>query len=261
MRFRKISGCGIAVLLVILTITNLRSQNEEIENKISIGFEIGPQFTSVSDSYAYSVLPKSKVGFNAGIFGEYKLTDLVKVRLGAYYDNRGFKGQDFISPISELQDDDSVYVSYASYYSEDLNYTLNYLTIPISIIYSKGNEKFSFFLQGSLYYSLLLNASVNGTTDLYIYPEHAPKFEDPELQVPGNTITEYDNKDITNNFTSNDWGVQLFFGFIYNINSKIGLQISPGLTVGFQNLYANPSRVSKWNNVYKINAGIVYKLN
>ena len=111
-----------------------------------------------------------------------------------------------------------------------------------------------------MYYSLLLSALENGNSELYIYPDHAPNFEDPELQVPGSTIKDSNNKDVINSFNTDDWGVQLNLGIMYKLNDRIGIYFSPGLTLAFQQLYADPLRSSKWNNVYKVNIGINYRL-
>lgn len=260
MRERNRYYFGITVALILFFTTSLISQTENNEKRISLGFETGVQFTKIYDSRAFSSLPKSKTGFSVGFFGDYKLSELVKTRIGIYYDNRGFIDQDVFSPISEIQSDDSTYVSYASYFATDLDYTLNYLTIPLSFLYTKRNNKFSFFLQGSIYYSILISAHRTGYTDLYIYPDHAPKFENPELKNPGSTITEYNNEDVYELFGSNDWGVQLFFGVIFHINEDLSVQLAPGTTIAFQNLYADPVRSSKWNSIYKINAGIIYNI-
>jgi len=250
---------GILFALIFIA-SNLISQTENVEKKISLGFETGVQFTKIYDSWAYSNLPKSKTGFNVGFFGDYKFSELVKARVGLYYDNRGFIKQDIITPIAEVQSDNSVYVSYSSYFAEDLDYTLNYLTIPLSIFYTKGNDKFTFFLQGSIYYSILLNAKRNGTTNLYIDPDHAPNFENKEKYPSGLTTTNYNDEDVTTIFNGNDWGIQIFFGAMYHINQNFSVQLSPGFTMAFENLYADPTRSSKWNSIYKINAGIIYNL-
>jgi hypothetical protein len=259
MRLFKISA--ILIVITFFSITNLKSQTEQNKSKISFGIEGGVQFTNIYDRETYSTLPKTKTGFTSGIFGNYDLSENVKLRLGLYYDKRGFKIEDYLTPISELQEDDSVYVSYASYYYEKLDYSLNYLTIPISLLYSKGNEKFEFFIEGGVYYSILLNASRNGNTELYIYPDHAANFENPLLQIPGSSITNFNNEDVLQYFTGNDWGILLSFGGVYHLNKNIDFQFSPETCFSFENLYANPVRSSKWNRIYRINAGIIYKLN
>lgn len=248
------------VFLVISINTELLSQQENSNDRISIGFEGGYQFTSIYDSYAYSVLPKGKSGYNFGLYGDYKLGSSIKFGLGLYLDKRGFKSNDYLNPIGELQSDDSVYVSYASYYQTDLDYSFNYLTIPISLIYYRESDKISLYLKASLYYSLLLNARKNGSTELYIYPDHAPNFEDEELRVPGSTITNFNNEDVFDTFNTDDWGVQLNIGFMYKLSDRIGIHFTPGLTLAFQQLYADPVRSSKWNNIYRVNMGLNYKI-
>ena len=260
MGFNKILITFLSAIFLGFIGSDLKSQTENTSNKISLGFEGGVQFTKIYDNWAYSELPKSKAGFNLGFFADYQISKTVKLRFGTYYDSRGFKIQDVISPISELQSDDSIYVSYASYLTYDLDYNLNYLTIPFSIFYEKGSEKFSIYIQGGVYYSLLLSANRSGNTNLYIYPEHADNFENPDLRNPGNTITDYDKDDVFDLFVGNDWGVQFFFGVVYHINQKLDVQLTPGFAKSFEHLYADPSRNSNWSSIYKINAGIIYSL-
>lgn len=254
---------SLALILSISLTTDLMSQTENVENtnsRISLGFEGGVQFTDVYDNWAYSSLPEGKVGFNLGLFADYKIIKTVKFRLGLYYDKRGFKEHDVVSPIAENQGD-SIYISYPSYYETDFDYNFNYLTIPFSIFYEKGNENFSIFIQGGIYYSLLLGASRTGFSDLYIYPEHADKFNDERLKTPGHTITDSNNEDVHDYFVANDWGLQLFIGVVFHINEKLHIQLTPGLTQSFEKLYASPNRDSGWSSYFKINAGIIYTLN
>ncbi len=239
---------------------DLFSQEPNPDNRFNIGFEGGYQYTNVYDSEAFTVLPKGKSGYNFGLFGDYKLGGSIKLGLGLYLDKRGFKSNDYLSPIGELQSDDSIYVSYASYYQTNLDYSLNYLTIPVSLIYYRESEKISIYLKASLYYSLLLSANKDGSTELYIFPDHAPNFEAEELRVPGSTITNFNNEDVFDDFNTDDWGVQLNIGLLYKLNDRIGIHFSPGLTLAFQQLYADPIRSSKWNNIYRVNVGFNYKL-
>lgn len=246
-------------ILFLFINTNLFSQQPKPETRFNIGFEGGYQYTSIYDSEAYSVLPKGKSGFNFGLFGDYKLGGSIKLGLGFYLDKRGFKSND-LSPIQELQSDDSIYVSYASYYQTNLNYTFSYLTIPVSLIYYRESDKISMYLKASIYYSLLISANKDGSTELYIYPDHAENFEAEELRVPGSTITNFNNEDVFDDFNTDDWGVQLNLGILYKLTDRIGIHFSPGLTLAFQQLYADPVRSSKWNNIYRVNVGFNYKL-
>lgn len=234
------------------------SQTNGDTKKISLGFEIGPQFTSAHDSWSYSNLPEAKVGFSVGVFTDYKVHNNFKLRAGLYFDNRKFKHEDW-SPVTEYQGD-SIFISFSSYDYRNFDYNFNYLTIPLSFIYEKGTEKFSIYLQGSIYYSILLSATKTGNTDLYIDPDVADQFEDKEKYKAGHTITNYDNEDVSTDFNSNDWGIQFYLGGIYHLNDRIGIHISPGFTVAFSNLYLNPQRDSGWKSVYKINTGIIYTL-
>ncbi len=249
---------ALMVLFLLLPSVGFSQASDE-EKKISLGFEIGPQFTNVRDSWSYSNLPEAKVGFNTGLFADYNIHSNFKLRGGLYFDNRRFQHEDW-GPVAEFQSNDSIFISYLSYDYRNFDYNLNYLSIPLSIIYEKRSNKFSIYLQGSIYYSLLLSATKTGNTDLYIDPDHAGKFEDKEKFKAGHTITDYDREDVSTTFNSNDWGIQIYLGGIYHLNDRIGIHISPGFTLAFGNLYLNPQRDSGWKNVYKVNTGIIYTL-
>ena len=255
----KIFKYILATFFVALITTQSKAQYQK-KNKLSIGFEAGYQSTSITNDISSTAVTGSGGGLNASVFGSYPVSNSLNFELGFRYDSRGFTTKDFINPIAELQSDDSIYVSWSSYYSDSFKYRLNYLTIPISVVYERGNDKHKIFLKLSFYYSLLLNAQKSGNTELFIDPEHAPNFEDPELQQAGYTYNDINKADITNKFNSDDYGIQFFIGYQYKINEKFALRFTPGLTIGLQTLSANPLDNSKWNNIYLINAGIIYTL-
>jgi hypothetical protein len=227
---------------------------EVISNKgtINVGFEGGVQFTGVDDPY----MPVSDagVGYSAGPYIEYFLNDNIKLRGGLNVDRRAFDLKDMGSIVG-----DSGYVGKSSYYDILEKFKVNYLTIPLSIIYIKGSDKFKFFIQGTLYYSLFLNAKQTGYTDVYISEEDAPHFifEDyPELNIPGH----HDFPPVKQTFNTSDIGINVFFGGVFFIKPGLGITISPGFSYSFGNVWENPERKANWSRLYKINAGIIYKL-
>ncbi len=222
------------------------------KGKMNIGFEAGIQFTGVDDPYMR--ISNGGIGYAAGPFFDYYLSDIVKFRAGLNFDNRAFSLQDMDYIV-----DDSGYVGKTSYYDVFEEYSVNYLTIPLSLIYVKGNDKFNFFIQATLYYSLFINAKQTGYADVYISELDAPHFYFkgyPELNTPGH---HYFDPDIQT-FNTSDIGINLLLGFTFFINPNLGITISPGFSYSFANVWENPERSTTWSHIYKINAGIIYTL-
>lgn len=218
---------------------------------MNVGFEAGVQFTGIDDSG----MPVSKggVGYSTGPFFDYYLSDIIKFRAGLHYDHRAFS----LSDMNYISD--TGYVGKSSYYDVEEKYNVNYLTIPLSLVYVKGNDKFNMFIQGTFYYSIFLNSNQTGDLHIFISKEDAPHFYFdgyPEFNIPGDHYLEV-GKDL---FNTSDMGINLLFGFTYYINPNLGITLAPGFTYSFANVWENPERQASWSRIYKINAGIIYTL-
>ena len=227
---------------------------ESNKGKFNLGFDGGVQFTNIEDRT--TINPASqKTGYIFGPYAEYFITDLFSVKLGIYFDNRGFKIDDLYVGLSgnSVIYPDSVVYSPGSYFHTTGDYSLNYLTVPLSINYVKGSERFKIFVQAGVYYSILLNADIEGYSDLYIEPEYAPHFD----TVPGHHIENY-NGDTTSLFNSFDAGMSLYLGGIIKLSEHWGITVSPGFQVSFTHLYNRPDIDAKWRQLFKIKAGVVY---
>jgi len=249
---------AISLLLLSLFPSFLISQ-ESNKGKINIGFEGGVQFTNVDDPTKQNT-PSRKTGYSLGPYAEYFISDIVSIKLGFYFDNRGYKIEDLYVGFADSSQiiPDSIVFSRNSYLHITRDYSINYLTIPLSISYIKGSDKFKIYIQAGVYYSLLLNASKKGFDDLYMDPNYAQHYE-PPFNVPGHTITDQTG-DATSTFNTYDFGMNLNLGFIFQFNPQWGITVSPGFSYSFTNLYFKPEIDAKWSQIYKINAGVVYTL-
>ncbi len=220
---------------------------------LRIGIDGGVQFTSVQDNRMFS---ESGIGFSAGAYVETPIGEVLNLSLGAYLDKRNFN----LNKAWVLQDYEApYYIGQASYYLESINYSTNYLTLPVSITYMKGENKFKIFIQMSVYYSLLINADQDGYSQLYISPIDTAHFTTPEWKTPG--ITEKNLiGSVTESFNSYDFGLNFYIGGLYDISPKMSIKLSPGITYSTANVWSNPTRTAHWTSIFKINAGIVYKL-
>tara|TARA_Y100000031_G_scaffold155264_1_gene205367 strand:+ start:1179 stop:1898 length:720 start_codon:yes stop_codon:yes gene_type:complete len=230
----------------------LISQEEVLlKGTFNVGFEAGVQFTGVDDSGM--PISKGGVGYSSGPFLDYYLSEIIKFRAGLYFDHRAFSLSD-MGLIS-----DTGYIGKSSFYDITEKYNVNYLTIPLSLIYVKGNDKFNFFIQGTFYYSIFLNSNQTGDFHIFISEEDAPHFYFegyPEFNIPGDHYLKVEK----NLFNTSDMGVNLLFGFTYYIKPNLGITLSPGFTYSFSNVWENPERNASWSRLYKINAGIVLSL-
>ncbi len=242
----------IILLFSLISIQPIISQETDLlKGTFNVGFEAGVQFTGVDDSGM--PISKGGIGYSAGPFLDYYLSDIIKFRAGLYYDHRAFSLSD-MGLIS-----DTGYIGTSSYYDITEKYNVNYLTIPLSLIYVKGNDKFNFFIQGTYYYSIFLNSNQTGDFHIFISEEDAPHFYFegyPEFNIPGDHYLTVEK----NLFNTSDMGINLLFGFTYYIKPNLGITLSPGFTYSFANVWENPERKATWSQLYKINAGIIYTL-
>ncbi|NOX85443.1 MAG: PorT family protein [Chlorobi bacterium] len=228
----------------------------------NLGVEGGIQFTNIRDfSGLYQAY--SGIGYSIGGFAEYYISGSFKVRGGVYFDNRVFQLSGNFPFI------DSTGKVLQSYYLYQVDYGLNYLTIPLNIIYQRGSDKFKVTIQGGVYYSIYLFTKVNGGEDVYIAPEDFHLVSDSTLR-PGHNETLYSgttdgvvsrfysSEDYL--FRSTDFGLNVQIGFLYNLTPQIGLTAGFGFSFGFNNLFENPEIDSKWTQITKINIGFLYTL-
>jgi hypothetical protein len=244
------------LILIILFFSKSGAISQEInKGKFNLGFEGGVQFSNAEDQRTLNPV-SSKTAYSSGPYIEYFISDMISVKLGLNYDNRGFKIDDvFVGLAGTSEITDSTVFCPNSYLHITRNYSVNYLTIPLSFRYVKSSGKFKIFIEAGPYYSILINGSRKGQNDLYLEPQCAPHFEEP----PGHQYEDF-NGDATSLFNTYDFGMSLYLGGIVQFSPQWGITISPGFMFSFANLYSNPEIDAKWTQIFKINAGVVYTL-
>lgn len=261
-------------LLILLSFftSNLTSQNLQqvsLKGTFNVGLEGGVQFTSINQ-YSSFYVPSSKVGFIAGIFGEYYLSESFKIKAAALYDSRPFELS------GELIYADTAMQSYSnSYYLYQVDYAVNYLTIPIGIGYEKGSDKFKILLNINVYYSILLNASMKGSELYYFDPGDGFDLTNTILQPGVNSFSlsgategvafseilkDSQEQYRVEDFNTSDFGMNLMIGGLYQATPQLGFSLSFGFGFSFDQVFVNPEVNSKWSQITKINLGVVYSL-
>lgn len=235
----------------------------------NIGIEGGVQFTSIN-SYSSFYVPSSKVGFTSGLFSEYYVSNDFKLKLAFLYDDRPFE----LTGNLLFADTSGQNIS-NSYYLYQSDYKVNYLTIPIGIGFERGSQKFKLILNLNFYYSILLNARMQGGELYYFDPKDGFDLTETTLQqglneyqlsgkttgvsftdVSAGSAEQYN----TENFNSSDFGFSLFIGGIYQATPELGISLSFGFSYSLGKVFENPEIDSKWSQMTKINLGVVYTL-
>jgi len=248
----------ILICLVILSVPLSNAVSQEMhKGKFNLGFEGGVQFNNVEDRTTLNPA-SSKAGYAFGPYIEYFMSDIFSVKLGLHIDNRGFKIDDLYVGLISYSEiiPDSVIYSNNTFFHKTRDYNINYLTIPLSIRYVKGSEKFKIYVEAGVFYSLLLNATQEGQNHIYTDPQYAPHFKEP-FNVPGHQFEDF-NGDTTSLFNTYDFGINLFLGGIVQFNPQWALTIAPGFSYSFANLYYQPEIDAKWTQIFRINAGVLY---
>ncbi|MCF6342041.1 MAG: PorT family protein [Bacteroidales bacterium] len=241
----------VLAFIVSLLSETLLAQNFQ-KGDINIGFEGGVQFTDVSVGSNYLInSPNGGSGFSFGPYVEYHVSPSVKLQIGLNYDKRAFSLNE---PPYRISDSGAVLRN--SYLQIERDYDINFLTIPLSVAYVKGSDKFKIYIQFSFYYSLYLNAHLIGSNDLYIDSLDYQNISDTSINI-GHNFKAFDEA-VEGLFNSSDFGIRFTIGGLIKLSSNLGLTIAPGFTWGMANVYEDPSINSRWSRVLKLNAGIVY---
>lgn len=263
--FSKISSIlkiSTTIVVILLSSINAHAQFETRKGQFNVGVDGGVQFTDIqSNGNIYQ--PSSKIGYAIGVFGDYYVSNDFRLRLGLNYDNRAFQLN------SDLPLLDTAGNVGSSYYLYQVDYSLNYLTIPFGIIYAKGGDKFKILLQLNIYYSLFLSANMDGGEDFYIAPEDIGNIPDDSPLLPGHNFYSYSgsttglayslNQNVEK-FNSFDFGFNFLIGGLYQVTPTVGITLTLGFTYGLGDVYENPQWDSRWAQITKVNLGFAYTL-
>lgn len=253
-RFHPYVTSLVFLLLLSLSLNSQEINPQRNSGMTNFGIEGGIQITGINDP----IMPisNSGLGYSLGPYMDYILSSSVNLRVAIHFDNRKFSLENGKQSIYDI---DSNYYATNSYMDIREDFSINYITIPLSLVYSRGTGKFRLYIQGTLYYSFLINSQQSGYNNLYIAETDAPHIN--TSLIPGyNGPGLYSLDPEIQNINSGDLGFTTFIGGIYNVNSNISVRLSPGFTIGFSNVWEDPLRESNWSQLYKITLGIVYNI-
>ncbi len=178
-------------VLGIYTITNAQTKNQN-----EFGFNLGINSAYVSSSAKLGSSTALIWGFSAAVSGEHYLNDSWGIRTKVIYDPKGWSG-------GFIQDNTKTVT--------DVTYSLNYITVPVTLGWHFGREK-NWYANAGPYVGFLLNA-----TDSYTH------------------------SDLKSHFNSTDGGLDLGLGIKFPIAKKLKVFFEYDGQLGFANVLANSS--------------------
>ncbi len=120
----------------LLIISSLKAQLSEVDDTWQFGLNSGVGFNGLSGGSAYDTYI-GKQGLVAGSFIEYRLSEIIQVRVELNFEQRHFNSATYAYGLRDY--DTSSYVCADCYYYFDVNYTNSYLTFPVFGQYTKNN--------------------------------------------------------------------------------------------------------------------------
>jgi len=241
----------LSFLLLSLAVGSLVAQST-FKNRVSFGFEAGPQFNSVRNGGLMNA--RGITAANVGVFVQYDISHSLNLSFGANYDPRGFETS-FQTAFLVLSD--TGYIGYNSYYAYDMTYKINYLTFPLNFTYLSSGNKLRLLVEGGVYFSIALKSHKNGYQGIFIDSTDLPHYADSTLTA-GFHMTNYDSsaKDF---FNAVDLGFHFAFGVVYAVSDKMAITFKPGFNFGLTPIVSSPNVDLKWDSILKLNVGIIYK--
>jgi hypothetical protein len=256
------SGTIMLACILMLSVLDLSAQFETRKGKFNIGVEGGVQFTDISTSGSI-YQSTSGLGYALSAFGDYYISNDFRLRMALGYDNRAYQMNASL-PLADTAGNIG-----NSYYLYQVDYSMNYLTIPVGIVYTRGGEKFKIHLQFNFYYSILLGATMEGAEDFYVAPEDVGSIPDDSDLLPGHNVYAYSGPATgvaysfntrNDEFSSFDFGINFLLGGHYQVTPSVGIHLSLGFTYGLADVFINPQLDSRWSQITKVNLGFAYTL-
>ena len=262
----------ISLLLVIPRVHAQMSSTPEQRSAFSIGATGGIQFTNVQNlQFPLNYEAHGGIGFTAGLAAAYSLSPSLKIIANLLYDSRAFnlfhQGPEYTS--------DSSGTIKSFLYAYDTDYRLNYLTIPVGILFEKGSRKFRVRLQANFFYSLYIGSALKGTEMYYFDPAQGIDLTGTILnqgynrfELDGTTegisrkniLSGYAEDLETWNFNSYDAGFNIMLGAAYGISESIDIFLDLGFSYSIAPLLEDPSYDTEWSQITRISAGVSYTL-
>jgi len=240
----------IFVLFLNLNNSNLFGFNSDSLKRVSIGLFVSPNYSnrllSVDTSYGFWIYDyqsvrqyreKPKLGFSLGVNTIIRITNNLNIITGLSFFEKGYKDND-----NNLHKPPCIYMLG----KVDINYHLNYLSIPLKIEYKKDFSNLSVFINTGVGFDYLVKNTftiINSKGSIALGENTIKEVYLRNGQQSCSYAINYDV--LSSKLTMSGL---LDFGLGFNPTEKLNLRISSVLSYSFNSVFEYPVK----ENLYSI---------
>lgn len=204
------------VLFVVIAIFTLGSVNAQEKKNVELGVNIGLSFSNVSDIDA-NESTSSKISYNIGASGEYYFSNRWGLKAKLIYDRKGWS-------------DGFIYDEILDLFVENVDFKLNYLTIPVMANWHFGSNR-NWYLNFGPYVGFLVNATES-----------------------------WSESDLKDSFESVDFGIALGIGYKFTLNDTTKLFVEYDAQSGLSEIFKYSDMETITNGRNSVNVGVLFNI-
>jgi hypothetical protein len=195
---------------IVMALLCLGAFSGQAQTKGDVEFGVNTGYNSSSAHTRYFSADYSS-GFNLGVSAAYYIDEEWSIRARLQYDKKGWDNDVFV---------DNLGTEWIS------DYTLNYMTLPITANYHFGNKN-NWYLNVGPYVGFLMNAEESSH-----------------------------NTDVSNEYKSTDFGISMGIGVKIPVSNKLKLFFEIESQSGFSDIFDIPTDYNVQNSRTSINVGL-----
>lgn len=205
------------VLFVVIAIFTFGSVNAQEKKNVELGVNFGLNISNVSDIDSYDAT-SSKISYNIGASGEYYFSNRWGLKAKLIYDRKGWA-------------DGFIYDWDIDLFAENVDFRLNYLTIPIMVNWHFGSTR-KWYLNFGPYVGFLVNATES-----------------------------WGDSDLNDSFESVDFGLSYGIGYKFPLNDTTKLFVEYDAQSGLSEIFKFSELETIRNGRSSFNIGALFNIN
>lgn len=241
------------LLFILFFVEASQAQKPSQKDQWFVGVSAGTQF---GEATARGINVTNQTTPIGGMSVAYGLTEEVKIQMEVLFDRRSIGATSVLHGFYFANDSSEVLCTNC-YYIYDINFTTNYLQIPLLLHYAKAKGNFQIGLQGGVYYALLMGNTHEGveiinfdSAGLSAYPQHG--------LTPGLSVQNFSGSSI-NVINTYDAGILVGLAANYYLGKRMTLALEGRFKIGIVNFYENPEMPEITYKSYVLRLGLNYQ--
>ncbi|GAB1417780.1 hypothetical protein MASR2M12_05450 [Bacteroidales bacterium] len=177
----------------------------------------------------------NKTGFQGGMIADVVLSENVRLRAELLFERRSFGIETAYNGFRLT--DTSAYVCWKCYYESNIEYTSDYLQLPLVITFNKPAKWFDYGAEAGLFMSLLTVSRRQGYEEVFLHPKEALPFVASGFE-PGLSRLVYAGKakDVMRTHDAGlVIGVRAGKSFLHGLQANLNARVQLGLSGVFEN--------------------------